>query len=929
MAFLDSVSVLSVDDSEATRYARRRALEGAGFSVFDAGNGHDALAIAREQHPTVAILDIHLPDMDGFEICRRLKSAQETAGIAVLQISAMYDSDEARVTALEGGADAYLSEPVDPKVLLATVNALARMRKAERDQRAANRRLALLSDTASRLLKTKDPRAFMSELFPDIARELGLEVYFNFLATDSMAPRLKLHSYGGINEAVAQELEYMDFGEGVCGAVALTRERIVLENLQTSDAPNAEAVRKMGIQAYACHPLTAGGRVLGTLSFGSTRRYRFAPEDLELMQAVADQLAVALERQRLDHELQMQASRLTAVLDNTLAIVYVVDAEGRFQLTNRQHERLFGKIYPGMSIRDMFAPNVAEAYLANNRSVLESRAACEFEEVADLPDGRHTYVAIKVPLFDAEGRATAVCGISTDITRRKQAAEEVQERERRIRRLVDSNIVGVMLADNAGAILDANDLFLATVGYTRADLEGGRLTWRMLTPPDWLEASETAHRELRAHGTLSLFEKEYLRKDGARTPVLVGGALLNDEGDRICFVLDLSERKKTEAALRDAQKLESLGFLAGGLAHNLNNLLVGIMGNVSLAMSETDIHEAQERLEAALTACERAAHLASEMLAYAGKGRYFPTPINVSAMISRDLDAVLRGSVPARIDIRFELDGQVPELPLDANQVRQLVTNLVQNATEAIGDEEGTITVRTERRRLEFGGPTEGFAGGAALPAGEYVVIAVADNGPGIDAATQSKIFDPFFTTKFTGRGLGLSAAAGIARAYGGGIRVNSAPRMGSTFEVFLPAPAPEEPSETTGEVARACDGKRVVLVVDDEPVVQKTMRAALEHGGFTVLVAGSGAEGVEMFAQRASEVDLVLLDLAMPGMGGEEAFDRLRAVRPDVPIAICSGFAEAQVSRRFQGKKVEGFVKKPFTAQRLLAAARELVGAG
>src|SRR4051812_34503631 len=215
MSFLNSVSVLSVDDSEAIRYARRRALEAAGFAVFDAVNGHDALAEARKHQPTVVVLDIHLPDMDGYEVCRRLKSAKETAGIAVLQISAMYDSDEARVTALEGGADAYLSEPVDPKVLQATVNALARMRKAEREQRAANRRLALLSATANRLLTLERTQEFMRELFPQIAHELGLEIYFNFLVTEEEPPRLKLHSSGGVSEDVARRLEHLDFGQAV------------------------------------------------------------------------------------------------------------------------------------------------------------------------------------------------------------------------------------------------------------------------------------------------------------------------------------------------------------------------------------------------------------------------------------------------------------------------------------------------------------------------------------------------------------------------------------------------------------------------------------------------------------------------------------------------------------------------------------------
>jgi PAS domain S-box-containing protein len=761
MPFLDSVSVLSVDDSEATRYTRRRTLEAAGFRVLEAVNGRDALAIAREHQPTVAVIDVDLPDMDGFEVCRRLKSCDRTAGIAVLQISAMYASDEVRVSALEGGADAYLSEPVDPKVLQATVNALARMRKAERD------------------------------------------------------------------------------------------------------------------------------------------------------------------RERLHEELRQQAARLTAVVENTLAIVYVVDADGKIQLANRQFRRIFGDVSPGSSLRDLFPLEYADAYLANNRAVMESGAACEFEEQAMQEDGLHTYLSIKVPLFDAQGRATSICGISSDITRRKQAAEELRESERRIRRLVDSNIVGVMLVDGT-RIRDANDIFLNTIGYTREDLEAGRLDWRALTPPEHLTATDRAKDELLARGAFAPFEKEYYRKDGSRVPILIGGASVTQSGERLCFVLDLSERKKTEAALREAQKLESLGFLAGGVAHNLNNLLVGIMGNVSLVQSELgDRPTEQERLDSAMEACERAARLASEMLAYAGKGRYFPTVVNVSALIERDLQAVLRGSVESRIDLRFELDPDVPELKLDANQLRQAVTNLVQNAAEAIDGREGRIIVRTAARDLAAA-DRDGFAGAAPQP-GRYIVIAVEDTGAGMDEATRSKIFDPFFSTKFTGRGLGLSAVAGIVRAYEGGIRVQSAPGAGSTFEIFLPvgqaAAAPPDSAATPAP------RKRLALVVDDEPVVQQTVRAVLERGGFTVLMAGSGDRALSVVRERGRELDLVLLDLVMPGMDGVETLDRLRELRPDLPVAICSGYDDSQVAPRFAGRKVQGFVKKPFTAQRILAAAAALAG--
>jgi CheY-like chemotaxis protein len=245
--------------------------------------------------------------------------------------------------------------------------------------------------------------------------------------------------------------------------------------------------------------------------------------------------------------------------------------------------------------------------------------------------------------------------------------------------------------------------------------------------------------------------------------------------------------------------------------------------------------------------------------------------------------------------LRFELDPNVPELRLDANQIRQVVTNLAQNAVEAIDGSDGRITIRTELRQSD---------------GGREVVLSVTDTGSGMDDATKARIFDPFFSTKFTGRGLGLAAVAGIVRGYGGRIHVTSAPGQGSTFEVILPAGV------------AAGSRKRAVLVVDDEPVVQQTVRVTLERGGFEVAIAASGAAAIDALKERTTGIDLVLLDLAMPGMGGEEALERIRELAPDVPVAICSGYPETQVAPRFAGKNVQGYVKKPFTAQRLLAAA-------
>lgn len=258
---------------------------------------------------------------------------------------------------------------------------------------------------------------------------------------------------------------------------------------------------------------------------------------------------------------------------------------------------------------------------------------------------------------------------------------------------------------------------------------------------------------------------------------------------------DLSEQKRAEEALREVQKLESVGFLAGGVAHNLNNLLVGILGSVSLVLDSPGLPSAdRELLEEAINSSERAASLTSQLLAYAGKGAFTLQPIQLSEFVA-SLGNLFRGSISKKIELRFRLSPDVPAIEADDSQMRQIITNLVINAAEAIGDNEGVIEIGTRLEKFDEQSRPQAFRGEQLTP-GTYVVVEVSDTGCGMDERTQSRIFDPFFTTKFTGRGLGLAAVAGIVRSHRGAINVSSAPGRGSTFQVFLPVGAAGEVRE-------------------------------------------------------------------------------------------------------------------------------------
>ncbi|MCX7819505.1 MAG: PAS domain S-box protein [Kiritimatiellae bacterium] len=394
------------------------------------------------------------------------------------------------------------------------------------------------------------------------------------------------------------------------------------------------------------------------------------------------------------------------------------------------------------------------------------------------------------------------------------------------------------------------------------------------------------------------------------------------------FVRDITARRKAEeekrrieARMTEVQRLESLGVLAGGIAHDFNNILMAILGNAELAAQDLPSHSpVRVNLQEIALSARRAAELCRQMLAYAGRGRFVVEIFDLNRLVDEML-GLLRTTISKRAVLNVHLEPNIPPVRADPSQIRQVVMNLVINASEALGDRSGTITVRTGVTRCD-----RAYLDQAAfetnLPEGLYVLLEVADTGCGMDPATLGRIFEPFFTTKFAGRGLGLSAVLGIVRAHKGGIKVYSEPGKGSLFKVLLPAsPAPivEEPA-LLPELAGHEGG--LVLFVDDEESVRALGGRMLERMGFRVVLAADGREALEMFSNRPKEWVLVVLDLTMPRMDGEETFRRLREVRPDLPVILASGYTADELSARFASKGFAGFLQKPFTIAELQKAA-------
>lgn len=389
------------------------------------------------------------------------------------------------------------------------------------------------------------------------------------------------------------------------------------------------------------------------------------------------------------------------------------------------------------------------------------------------------------------------------------------------------------------------------------------------------------------------------------------------------------ERRKLESQMQYAQKLESIGVLAGGIAHDFNNILMSVLGNADLALSDIPL-EAPVRTY--LTEIEKAAHRAADlcrqMLAYSGRGAFNIHPINLRDTIE-EMTAMLRVSVSKNISLEFDFGERLPLVMADAAQIRQVLVNLVSNASDAMGDANGVISLRVCTIDCDEMYLHDVYIDEHLEP-GCYVSMEVSDAGCGMDADTKERIFEPFFTTKFTGRGLGMAAVLGIVRSHKGAIRVYSEPGRGTTVRIILPALGEEvRVSPIVGAKPANREARNTVLLVDDEEPIRLLTAKMLERAGYRAITAVDGNDALRLFRAHAEEIDCVVLDLTMPNMNGEEAFNHLRVLSSDVPIIISSGYNEQEVAQRFAGTSVSGFIQKPYASAVLCEQVACALGAG
>ncbi|OHD66997.1 MAG: hypothetical protein A2176_16110 [Spirochaetes bacterium RBG_13_51_14] len=552
-----------------------------------------------------------------------------------------------------------------------------------------------------------------------------------------------------------------------------------------------------------------------------------------------------------------------------------------------------------------------------------------------LPDRDETvYHSVNYsPLRDADGTVIGGIAVVNDLTKRKRTEEQLKISEERSRLLVENANESIAVLQD-WRFMFANPRFRELTGYTGEELGSRRFT--EFVHPDDREMLDDRYRKRMGGDTSHLsYEARFIDRQGNTKWTELNTVLFQWEGKpaSLLFIRDITDRKKAEeerrkmeAQIQQTQKLESLGVLAGGIAHDFNNLLMAILGNIDLALLDlTPSSSARGNLLEAAKASQRAADLCRQMLAYSGRGRFTSESLSLNALVE-DMEHMLEVSVSKKAVIRYNLAPGLPAIDADATQVRQIIMNLVINASDAIGVKSGVISISTGAMECDRSYLSETWLN-ELHPEGLYVFIEVADTGSGMDPGTLPRIFDPFFTTKFTGRGLGLAAVLGIVRGHHGAIKVYSEKGKGTTFKILFPAagrPA-GRPDGISGSV-QEWRGSGTVLLADDEETIRALGRQMLERLGFTVLTAADGRETLDIFREHAGELTCVILDLTMPHMDGEETFRELRRIRKDVRVIMSSGYNEQEINQRFAGKGIAGFIQKPYQMADLAAKLKEIL---
>jgi two-component system cell cycle sensor histidine kinase/response regulator CckA len=644
------------------------------------------------------------------------------------------------------------------------------------------------------------------------------------------------------------------------------------------------------------------------------------------------------ERKAAERALKESEEKYRILVENQTDLLVKVDMEGRFQFVSPSYCRLFGKSEEDL-LGEKFMPMVhvedREATVKAMETLLEPPHTARVEQRAYTKDGWRWLSWADTAVLNDKGQVVEIIGVGRDVTERRKAIRDLQESEEKYRTLTQ-NMQDVVFLVQDGVIRHINDRVTELAGYAAEELIGS--LFLEFIAPEYRESMAEMHlRRLAGEDVPNQYEVAIVAKNGNRVLVNSYVSVVNYEGGPAAMgtFKDITEirraeeeKAKLQAQLQHSQKMEAIGTLASGIAHDFNNILQGIRGYVQLL----ELHAGQTGLVVRHasdidSAVGRATDLIQRMLAFGRKLEPELVPMDLNAGVNEAL-SILERTIPKMITIESELALDLLPINGDANQLEQVIMNLANNAADAmpLG---GRLVIQTENVHLDEAYCKQHLG---AEP-GEFVCLAISDTGHGMDSAILARIFDPFYTTKEVGQGsgLGLSIVYGIIQGHGGHLTCYSEPESGTTFRIYIPvaSAAPQAQERKEEDPGKSLGGSETILVVDDEEVILNVVQETLGYFGYTVLIAGSGEEALERHDEKGSEIDLVILDIGMPGMGGIRCLQKLKSRQPDIRVLVASGYSLNGRLKDIKDQGAAGFVAKPYRSQELMAAVREILDSG
>jgi PAS domain S-box-containing protein len=692
------------------------------------------------------------------------------------------------------------------------------------------------------------------------------------------------------------------------------------------------------LHRFMSTPIFSNGKIVAAMGVAN-KKNDYDDSDVRQLTLLMGAVWKIVQQRRTEERQRESEQRLRIIFDASQTGILMMDPRGVITFANRRMTELFDCTLEemiGANYADHLHPEEREIGNASLLQVINGESDDAFTErhyLRGADDDFWGFLSMK-RLENEDGTLQSLVATIADITDRKLAEEYRGKTLAFVAAFLEQSPMGIRIFDG-----QSGDCILAN--RAAAEIAEGSapalLSQNFRELASWRETGLTdMAASVLADGITRRVETELRTSFGKQTHVAyyLSRFMVEERQHLMVIGRDISERKRLEAENRrieaqmlHVQKLESLGVMAGGIAHDFNNILTAVLGNADLAlMSLPPSSPARESIERIDQAASKAAELARQMLAYSGKGHFVTETLDLNGLIE-EMTQMLDVSISKKVELRFDFSDTLPRIEADATQLRQVIMNLVINASEAIGEQSGLITITTGAMACDRAYLSEIWIA-EELPAGTYVFLEISDTGCGMDPETASKIFEPFFTTKFTGRGLGMAVTLGIVRGHRGAITIQSEKGRGTTFRVLFPArekaSAPDMPAPPPAGNWR---GSGTVLLVDDEETIRAVGEAMLSLLGFRVITAGDGIEALELFQKRRADIDCVLLDLTMPRMDGEQTFRELRRIDPNIEVVICSGYNEQDIADRFRSQGGGGFIQKPYKLIDLEQALRRAIG--